>query len=104
MCVLTKDFMKTVHFTMDIDQYSVEHIDEIHLKYHINTFDYPYAKVYQLAFQSNPYQKRIEENPLPRFATLLRIVASRQQSAYEDDSRLAWTLRYEYDGKYLQPR
>lgn len=41
MRVLTEDFMKTVHFTMDIDQYSVEHIDEIHLKYHINTFDYP---------------------------------------------------------------
>ena len=33
--------MKTLNFTIDIDQYSVDHIDEIHLKYHINTFDFP---------------------------------------------------------------
>lgn len=33
--------MKTFSFTIDIDQYSVDHIDEIHLKYHINTFDFP---------------------------------------------------------------
>ena len=33
--------MKTLGFTIDIDQYSVDHIDEIHLKYHINTFDFP---------------------------------------------------------------
>lgn len=33
--------MKTLTFTIDIDQYSIEHLDEIHLKYHINTFDFP---------------------------------------------------------------
>lgn len=33
--------MKNLTFTIDIDQYSIEHLDEIHLKYHINTFDFP---------------------------------------------------------------
>ena len=101
MCVLTEDFMKTVHFTMDIDQYSVEHIDEIHLKYHINTFDYPYAKVYQLAFQSNPYQERIEENPLPRFATLLRFAIICQWCIIKRDPRLVRSFGFQHNGKYL---
>ncbi len=33
--------MKNLTFICDIDQYSVDHIDEIHFKYHINTFDFP---------------------------------------------------------------
>lgn len=33
--------MTNLTFIVDIDKYSVEHLDEIHLKYHINTFDYP---------------------------------------------------------------
>ena len=33
--------MKNLTFIGDIDQYSVDHIDEIHFKYHINTFDFP---------------------------------------------------------------
>lgn len=33
--------MKNLTFICDIDQYSVEHIEQIHFKYHINTFDFP---------------------------------------------------------------
>ena len=38
------------------------------------------------------------------FTTFLRVLAPCQQSTDEDDSRLAWALGYEYNGKYLQPR
>ncbi|MBQ8876148.1 MAG: helix-turn-helix transcriptional regulator [Clostridia bacterium] len=33
--------MTNLTFIVDIDKYSVEHLDEIHYKYHINTFDFP---------------------------------------------------------------
>ena len=33
--------MQNFTFIGDIDPYSIDHIDEIHFKYHINTFDYP---------------------------------------------------------------
>ncbi len=33
--------MEKCTFIEDIDQYSIDHIDEIDLKYHINTFDFP---------------------------------------------------------------
>ena len=39
--------METLTFIIDIDKYSIEHLDEIHFKYHINTFDFPMIHSHQ---------------------------------------------------------